>query len=228
MSTIAENIKQLRDQIDAAAQLWQRQPGQINILAVSKTHPAKAIEQAHAAGQNHFGENYLQEALEKQQQLQHLDLCWHFIGPVQSNKTRQLAENFAWVHSVDRFKIAQRLSRQRPAGLGPLNICVQVNISQEDSKSGCNLSELPQLIEQISQLENLRLRGLMVIPQPCQEFAQQRQPFARTRQAQEQLNRQYGCQMDSLSMGMSADMQAAIAEGSNWLRIGTAIFGQRN
>lgn len=228
MSTIAENIKQLRDQIDAAAQLWQRQPGQINILAVSKTHPAKAIEQAHAAGQNHFGENYLQEALEKQQQLQHLDLCWHFIGPVQSNKTRQLAENFAWVHSVDRFKIAQRLSRQRPAGLGPLNICVQVNISQEDSKSGCNLSELPQLIEQISQLENLRLRGLMVIPQPCQEFAQQRQPFAQTRQALEQLNRQYGCQMDSLSMGMSADMQAAIAEGSNWLRIGTAIFGQRN
>lgn len=227
MATIAENIKQLREQIDAEAQLWQRDPAQIRILAVSKTHRAPAIAQAHAAGLSDFGENYLQEALAKQQELTHLPLTWHFIGMIQSNKTKQLAENFAWVHTVDRLRIAQRLSRQRPSHLPPLNICVQVNISQQASKSGCSLEELPQLVKEVCALDNLRLRGLMVIPQPSSDFEQQRIPLRQCRQLLEQLNQQFALDMDCLSMGMSSDMQAAIAEGSTWLRIGTAIFGQR-
>lgn len=227
MSTIAENIKQLRDRIDASAQQWQRPVQDIGILAVSKTHPASAIAAAHAAGLHDFGENYLQEALEKQAELEHLPLAWHFIGPIQSNKTKQLAENFAWVHSVDRLKIAQRLSRQRPATMTPLNVCIQVNISREASKSGCTPEELPELAMQVSGLENLRLRGLMVIPQPQSGFEQQRQAFRHTRELLEQLNRHLPKPMDSLSMGMSDDMEAAIAEGSTIIRVGTAIFGQR-
>lgn len=228
MSTIAENIQQLRERIDDGAQLYQRNPAQINLLAVSKTKPASAIAAAHAAGQQDFGENYLQEALSKQSELTHLDLNWHFIGPIQSNKTKQLAENFAWVHCVDRFKIAERLARQRPTHLPPLNICLQVNISGEDTKSGCTPEQLPQLVSEVAQLERLRLRGLMVIPQPSPDFEQQRAAFRQTRLLLEQLNQQLATPMDSLSMGMSDDLEAAIAEGATWVRIGSAIFGARN
>ncbi|NLC10187.1 MAG: YggS family pyridoxal phosphate-dependent enzyme [Gammaproteobacteria bacterium] len=228
MSTITDNINKLRDQIRSAAATYQRSADSIKILAVSKTHPASAIAQAHEAGLFDIGENYLQEALEKQAQLTHLPLTWHFLGPVQSNKTKAIAENFTWVHTVDRLKVAQRLSAQRPAHLPPLNICVQVNISQEATKSGCAIDELTELASAIQNLDNVTLRGLMIIPQPSTDFTEQRAAFRQTNLLMQELNQQLGLQLDTLSMGMSNDLEAAIAEGATCIRIGTAIFGQRN
>lgn len=224
MSTIAANISTLSERINAAAQAAQRDPATIGLLAVSKTKPAEALREAYAAGLRDFGENYLQEALGKQAELADLPLCWHFIGPIQSNKTRSIAENFAWVHSVDRLKIAQRLSEQRPEGLPPLNICIQVNVSGEASKSGCTPADLPALAEAISQLPRLQLRGLMAIPEPTDDPAEQNAAFAAVQTLQQHLN----LPLDTLSMGMSHDVEAAIAQGATWVRIGTALFGARD
>jgi pyridoxal phosphate enzyme (YggS family) len=224
MSTIAENISTLAERIHNAAQAAQRDPASVGLLAVSKTKPASDLREAHAAGLRDFGENYLQEALGKQTELSDLPLIWHFIGPIQSNKTRAIAENFAWVHSVDRLKIAQRLSEQRPADLPPLNICIQVNVSGEASKSGCTPEDLPALAQAISALPNLRLRGLMAIPEPTEDSDEQNAAFAAVRTLQDQLN----LPLDTLSMGMSHDLEAAIAQGATWVRVGTALFGARN
>ncbi|MCO7513212.1 YggS family pyridoxal phosphate-dependent enzyme [Pseudomonas guariconensis] len=224
MSTIADNLSALAARIASAAKAAGRDPASIQLLAVSKTKPASAIRQAHAAGVVDVGENYLQEALAKQEALRDLPLTWHFIGPIQSNKTRAIAEHFDWVHSVDRLKIAQRLSEQRPAGLAPLNICLQVNVSGEDSKSGCAPDELPALAKAVATLPGLRLRGLMAIPEPTEERAAQEAAFATLRHLQDSL----GLELDTLSMGMSHDLEAAIAQGATWVRIGTALFGARD
>lgn len=224
MSTIAENIAKVRARIREAAQASQRDSTTIGLLAVSKTKPAAAIREAFACGQRDFGENYLQEALAKQAELGDLDLIWHFIGPIQSNKTKALAEYFDWVHSVDRLKIAQRLSDQRPAHLPPLNICLQVNVSGEASKSGCTPDELPELARAVTQLPHLKLRGLMTIPEPNEDPQAQRAPLARLRQLRDELD----LGLDCLSMGMSQDLEAAVAEGATWVRIGSALFGARD
>ncbi|PIB47892.1 hypothetical protein AOA57_16650 [Pseudomonas sp. 2588-5] len=224
MSTIADNIGQVSQRIRAAADAVQRDASSIHLLAVSKTKPAQAVREAYAAGMRDFGENYLQEALGKQAELTDLPLSWHFIGPIQSNKTRAIAENFAWVHSVDRLKIAQRLSEQRPADLPPLNICIQVNVSGEASKSGCTPADLPALANAISALPRLKLRGLMAIPEPTEDRATQDAAFAAVRDLQNSLN----LPLDTLSMGMSHDLESAIAQGATWVRIGTALFGARD
>ena len=224
MSTIAGNIAQVEARIRAAALAVHRDVTSIHLLAVSKTKPAAALREAHAAGVRDFGENYLQEARAKQIELADLPLCWHFIGPIQSNKTRDIAEHFAWVHSVDRLKIAQRLSEQRPADLPPLNICIQVNVSGEASKSGCTPADLPALAAAISALPRLKLRGLMAIPEPTEDRAEQDAAFAAVRTLQESLN----MGLDTLSMGMSHDLESAIAQGATWVRIGTALFGARD
>ena len=224
MSTIAENIAKVGVRIREAAQASQRDFSHIGLLAVSKTKPAAAIREAFAAGVADFGENYLQEALDKQAQLSDLPVTWHFIGPIQSNKTKPIAEHFAWVHSVDRLKIAERLSAQRPAHLPALNICLQVNVSGEASKSGCTPDELTALAQAVTQLPNLRLRGLMTIPEPTDNPSEQLAAFARLRELQQGLN----LGLDTLSMGMSHDLEAAIAEGATWVRIGTALFGARD
>ena len=224
MSTIAENIAKVGVRIREAAQASQRDFSHIGLLAVSKTKPADAIREAFAAGVTDFGENYLQEALDKQTQLSDLPVVWHFIGPIQSNKTKPIAEHFAWVHSVDRLKIAERLSAQRPAHLPALNICLQVNVSGETSKSGCSPDQLSALAHAVTQLPNLRLRGLMTIPEPTDDVTEQRAAFARLRVLQQSLNLKLG----TLSMGMSHDLEAAIAEGATWVRIGTALFGARD
>jgi len=224
MSTIAGNIARVEARIRAAALAVQRDVTSIHLLAVSKTKPAGALREAHAAGIRDFGENYLQEARAKQLELADLPLCWHFIGPIQSNKTRDIAEHFAWVHSVDRLKIAQRLSEQRPADLPPLNICIQVNVSGEASKSGCTPADLPALAAAISALPRLKLRGLMAIPEPTEDRAEQDAAFATVRTLQESLN----MGLDTLSMGMSHDLESAIAQGATWVRIGTALFGARD
>ena len=224
MSTIADNIGLVSQRIRAAADAVQRDANSIHLLAVSKTKPAQAVREAYAAGMCDFGENYLQEALGKQAELTDLPLSWHFIGPIQSNKTRAIAENFAWVHSVDRLKIAQRLSEQRPADLAPLNICIQVNVSGEASKSGCTPADLPALANAISALPRLKLRGLMAIPEPTEDRAAQDAAFAAVRDLQASLN----LPLDTLSMGMSHDLESAIAQGATWVRIGTALFGARD
>lgn len=224
MSTIAENISTLAERIRSAAQAVQRDPASVGLLAVSKTKPASDLREAYDAGLRDFGENYLQEALGKQAELSDLPLIWHFIGPIQSNKTRAIAEHFAWVHSVDRLKIAQRLSEQRPPELPPLNICIQVNVSGEASKSGCSPEDLPALAQAISALPNLKLRGLMAIPEPTDDRDEQNASFA----AVSTLRAQLGLPLDTLSMGMSHDLEAAIAQGATWVRIGTALFGARN
>jgi hypothetical protein len=224
MSTIADNIGLVSQRIRAAADAVQRDANSIHLLAVSKTKPAQAVREAYAAGMCDFGENYLQEALGKQAELTDLPLSWHFIGPIQSNKTRAIAENFAWVHSVDRLKIAQRLSEQRPADLPPLNICIQVNVSGEASKSGCTPADLPALAQAISALPRVKLRGLMAIPEPTEDRAAQDAAFATVRDLQASLN----LPLDTLSMGMSHDLESAIAQGATWVRIGTALFGARD
>ncbi|AMS15493.1 YggS family pyridoxal phosphate-dependent enzyme [Pseudomonas chlororaphis] len=228
MSTIADNIALVSARIRAAAQASQRDESSIHLLAVSKTKPAAALREAYAAGLRDFGENYLQEALGKQAELGDLPLSWHFIGPIQSNKTRAIAENFAWVHSVDRLKIAQRLSEQRPADLPPLNICIQVNVSGEASKSGCTPADLPALASAISALPRLQLRGLMAIPEPTEDRAAQDAAFAAVRSLNDNLRDSLDLPTDTLSMGMSHDLEAAIAQGATWVRIGTALFGARD
>ncbi len=208
-----------------------RDPLTVSLLAISKTFGPEAVIEAAEVGQRAFGENYLQEAIDKQQAVQSrrpdLMLEWHFIGPIQSNKTRPVAEHFSWAHAVDREKIARRLSEQRPADLPPLNVCLQVNVSGEDSKSGVAPAELLALAQVVAALPNLKLRGLMAIPEPSQDVEAQRKPFALLRDLQQQLATA-GIVTDTLSMGMTADMGAAIAEGATIVRIGTAIFGKRD
>ena len=225
MTALSDNLACIRQQItDAQARFQATQS--VTLCAVSKAQPATAIRAAYDAGQTVFGENYLQEALQKQAELEDCAIAWHFIGPIQSNKTQPLARHFDWVHSVDRLKIAQRLSDARPSDLPPLNICLQVNISEEASKSGASGQELLELALNIKQLPHLQLRGLMAIPAPCSNFEQQRDQFRQVRALFDQLNN-HGLQLDTLSIGMSGDFAAAIAEGATLVRIGTAIFGAR-
>jgi PLP dependent protein len=225
--TIAEALAKVTARIHQAAHAAGRDDQSVRLIAVSKTQPAAAIAQAYACGQRDFGENYLQEALEKQAELNALaDAQWHFIGPIQSNKTRAIAENFAWIHSIDREKVAQRLNDQRPPNLPPAQICLQVNIDDESTKAGISLTELPALAQAVSQMPRLQLRGLMAIPAASNTPAQQHQAFAKLAAALNDLNDQ-GFALDTLSMGMSGDLEAAIAEGSTMVRVGTDIFGAR-
>lgn len=226
MTNVAENIEQIRQKIADYATKYHRSADELTLLAVSKTHPAELIRQAYACDQRNFGESYLQEALDKMDSLKDLDIHWHFIGAIQSNKTRDIARLFDWVHSVDRLKIAQRLSEQRPVNLAPLNICLQVNISQEASKAGMSLEELPGIAAKVAALPHIKLRGLMAIPRETEDFSEQRKAFRQLHQAIHSLNQQ-GLALDTLSMGMTDDMEAAIAEGATIVRIGTAIFGYR-
>lgn len=224
---ITANIAELRRRIAAAALAAGRAPEDIALLAVSKTRPPQAIRAAAAAGVRAVGENYLQEAIAKLDALADLDLEWHFIGPVQSNKTRELAARFAWVHSVDRLKVARRLSEQRPPDLPPLNICLQLNVSGETSKSGLAVGELEEVALACAALPGVRLRGLMAIPAPSRDPIEQRAAFARVRTAFDALRSRLP-QLDTLSMGMSADLEAAIAEGATIVRVGTDLFGARD
>lgn len=228
MTSLDEPLQRVRERMARACLAHAREPRSVSLLAVSKTQPAAAVRAACAAGQGAFGENYVQEALDKMAALADLRAAieWHLIGPLQSNKTRVVAEAFDWVHSVDRLKIAQRLSEQRPADLPPLNICLQVNISGEASKSGLSPAEVADVARAVATLPRLRLRGLMAIPEPAQGEAAQRAPHRALRLLLEALNRQ-GRALDTLSMGMSDDLEAAIAEGSTMVRVGTAIFGAR-
>jgi pyridoxal phosphate enzyme (YggS family) len=221
---IYKRLKFLRAQIRQAEMAYNRNPDDVLLLAVSKTKPAKDIAAAYQWGLRHFGESYSQEALKKQQELGAFDITWHFIGPIQSNKTKAIATHFDWVHSVDNFKIAKRLSEQRPGALPPLNICLQINISYEQSKSGILLDELPQLCDLVAELPNIRLRGVMAIPAPKSDFDEQRQPYKKLYQAVAKLDNP---KLDTFSFGMSGDLKAAIAEGATIVRIGTALFGAR-
>ena len=231
MSAITDHLQTVRTRDFQAAQQAHRDPSSVNLLAVSKTQPVSAILEAAEAGQLAFGENYEQEAVRKilaiRQERPDLKLQWHFIGPIQSNKTRAIAEYFDWVHSVDRERIARRLSDQRPANMPPLNICLQVNISGENSKSGVRPEELADLAKAVSGMPRLKLRGLMAIPEPQSDPEKQRQPFNAMKILFERL-RKAGYDLDTLSMGMSDDMEAAVQEGATTVRIGTAIFGQRH
>lgn len=227
MTSIAANLQAVRARIATACVAAGRAPGSVELLAVSKTWPADSVRAAVAAGQRAFGENYVQESVDKVTELSSLGLEWHFIGPLQSNKTRPVAENFAWVHSVDRLKIAERLAAQRPANLPPLQICVQVNVSGEASKGGCAPAQAIDLAAAVAKLPGLRLRGLMAIPEPSADTAHQRRQFAMLRQTLERINAERDCGLDTLSMGMTDDLEAAIMEGATMVRIGTAIFGRR-
>lgn len=221
---IIQKLKQIRRHLQACCAAWNRNPESVLLLAVSKTKPAADIAVAYRAGQRHFGESYCQEAVKKQQALGAFDITWHFIGPIQSNKTKLLAAHFDWVHSVDSLKIARRLSEQRPSRLPPLNICLQVNISGESSKSGITLEELPELYSQVADLPHLKLRGVMAIPSPETDFEKQRLPYRTLYQTVRKLGHP---ELDTFSFGMSGDLDAAIAEGATIVRIGTAIFGAR-
>ncbi len=230
MSSIADNIESVTRRIQKATIDAGRKPGTVRLLAVSKTRPASDIRTAASSGQRAFGENYLQEALDKIEALSDLtDLEWHFIGPIQSNKTRPIANQFSWVHSVDRLKVARRLNEQRDPALAPLNICLQVNIDREASKSGCHPEEAVALASTIAGLPNLRLRGLMAIPDPRQGDTELRQSFRQLAQLLTTINEQLPPEqaLDTLSMGMSGDLESAIAEGATWVRVGTALFGAR-
>ncbi len=226
MSTIESNLQVVRARIAAAAKAARREPGDIVLLAVSKTFVAGEVRAAYAAGQREFGENYVQEAMEKMAALSALPLIWHFIGPIQSNKTRAIAEHFDWVHSVAREKIALRLAQARPQELAPLDICLQVNVSGETSKSGVAPDEVRPLAEAVRALPRLRLRGLMAVPEPSDDIELQRRRFSGLRLLLEQLNTA-GFGLDTLSMGMSQDLEAAVMEGGTIVRVGTAIFGER-
>jgi len=222
------NLRTVQDRIAAACAAAGRSPDSVTLLAVSKTWPAAAVRGVAACGQRAFGENYVQEAVDKIAALSDLPgLEWHFIGPLQSNKTRPVAENFHWVHSIDRLKIAQRLSEQRPAALPPLQVCLQVNVSGEESKSGCPPQEAETLALAVAALPRLQLRGLMAIPEPSEDLALLHQRFALLRNLQDQLKHR-GLALDTLSMGMSHDLESAIAEGATLVRVGTAIFGTRH
>lgn len=226
MSSIVQNLANLQQAIQSAALQARRDATSINILAVSKGHSTDHIRQAYQAGLTWFGESYLQEALPKMTALEDLPLTWHFIGPVQSNKTKDIAGRFHWVHSVDRLKIAVRLSEQRPAHLQPLNVCIQVNISQETAKSGIMRQALKEFAAQLRDLPRLRLRGLMAIAQKTGDTRKQRAMFAQMRHLFDDL-KQHGYALDTLSMGMTADLEAAVLEGSTLLRIGSGLFGPR-
>ncbi len=226
MISIANNLTQVSTAITDACLSANRSIDEVQLLAVSKTRTAAQLRELHRAGQVHFGENYLQEALDKIAELSQLPLIWHFIGPIQSNKTRAIAENFNWVHSVDRLKIAKRLAEQRPGHLPPLNICIQVNISAEANKAGCSIEETAALIGQISQLPQLKVRGLMAIPRATQVTVEQQQAFAALAQLLSDCQQQYPS-LDTLSMGMSADIVPAIEQGATIVRVGTALFGPR-
>lgn len=227
--TVSESLQSARQRLDAALQAAGRAPHDARLLAVSKTKPADMLRQAYLAGQRAFGENYLQEALEKQHALADLDdIEWHFIGALQSNKTRDVAEHFHWVHGIDREKIARRLAEQRPTDMGPLDICLQLNVSGEKSKAGVQVEALPQLVEALLELPNLRLRGLMALPAPSEDPNQQRDAFHQVAAALDDLRARYPqAPLDTLSMGMSGDLEAAVAEGATIVRLGTAIFGSR-
>ncbi|MCX7169527.1 MAG: YggS family pyridoxal phosphate-dependent enzyme [Proteobacteria bacterium] len=226
MTIISANLQAVKERIRASARSVGRDAGAARLLAVSKGWPADCVRAAFSAGQRAFGENYVQEGVAKIAALDDLDLEWHFIGPLQSNKTREVAEHFDWVHSLDRLKIAERLSAQRPPGLPPLQVCIQVNVSGEASKSGVAPAELAALARRVKALPGLRLRGLMAIPEASENAELLRQRFALLRKLLEQLNAE-GMELDVLSMGMSDDFECAIAEGATILSIGTAIFGQR-
>ena len=225
-TTIASRLQAVHDRITTVTQSCGRKPGEITLLAASKTNPAERLREAWQAGQKVFGENYLQEALAKMQHLTDLPIEWHFIGPIQSNKTRRISENFSWVHSVDRAKIADRLSKDRPESLPPLQICLQVNVSGEASKSGVAPEELASLAEHAVCLPRLKLRGLMAVPELTTATALQRSQFHMLWELFDRLKRD-GYELDTLSMGMSEDMDNAIAEGATMVRVGTAIFGPR-
>ncbi|WP_299235479.1 YggS family pyridoxal phosphate-dependent enzyme [uncultured Halomonas sp.] len=226
---VSESLAAARQRLADALKAAGRPVADARLLAVSKTKPAAMIREAWHLGQRDFGENYVQEALSKQDELAELEgIVWHFIGPLQSNKSREVAERFSWVHSVDREKVARRLNDQRPASLDPLNICLQVNISAEPSKSGVSLAELPALAEAVLNLPRLRLRGVMAIPAPAKGLEAQRAPLARLREALEELRERFPeAPLDTLSMGMSDDLEAAVMEGATLVRLGTAIFGAR-
>ncbi|MCK5871707.1 MAG: YggS family pyridoxal phosphate-dependent enzyme [Methylococcales bacterium] len=224
MDTLQQNFYAVQSLIQQAQKAASRVDDSVTLLAVSKKQSSDKIATLYGLGQRDFGENYLQEALEKQQQLQHCAINWHFIGPIQSNKTKAIAENFNWVHSVDRLKIAKRLNDQRPDHLPPLNICLQVNISEEKTKSGVLLTDLPALVTEISTLKNICLRGVMAIPKPQSDYEAQRVPYRTLYQAVSSLN---DLKLNTFSFGMSGDLKAAIVEGATIVRIGTALFGQR-
>ena len=224
MTVLKKRLQKLQSSLHQAEQIAQRPHDSVQLLAVTKTQSATTISQAYQLGLRHFGENYLQEALNKQKRLAHYAITWHFIGPIQSNKTRQIAQYFSWVHSVDRLKIAKRLSEQRGELLPPLNLCLQVNISQETSKSGLSLEELPQVIAEVKQLPNIRLRGVMAIPAKQTDYQQQRLPYQLLYQEIAKLN---DLELTTFSFGMSTDIQAAIVEGATIVRVGTDLFGAR-
>ena len=226
MGVIGDNLQAVRARIAAAAIAAGRDPASAGLLAVSKTFGAEAVMAARAAGQRAFGESYVQEAVDKIATVADPGIEWHFIGPLQSNKTRLVAEHFDWVHSVSSLRIARRLSEQRPASRGPMSICLQVNVSGEATKAGVSEAELPALASEVATLPGLRLRGLMCIPAPAEGFAAQRAPFAELARMLQRLHGA-GMDVDTLSMGMSDDLEAAIAEGATWVRVGTAIFGSR-
>ena len=223
--SLAERLQEVEQRLHAAERAAGRVSGCVRLLAVSKTKSVEVMILGYRTGQRHFGESYLQEALVKQRQLAHYNITWHFIGPIQSNKTRLIAEHFSWVHSVDRLKIARRLDEQRSPDRPPLNVCLQVNVSGEKSKAGVALDELPELAAAVSELPRLRLRGVMAIPAPGTSFEEQRAPFRALRTAMERLPHKT---LDTLSMGMSDDLEAAVAEGATIVRIGTALFGSRD
>jgi len=227
MSAIADNLQAVQARISNAAAAVGRSPESVRLLAVSKTWPLACVLDAAEAGQRAFGENYVQEGIDKITAVSGRNLEWHFIGPLQSNKTKPVAEHFDWVHSIDRLKIAERLSAQRPAYLAPLQVCVQINVSGEASKSGCAPDEALALCRAVAALPGLQLRGLMAIPEPTDDLQAQRIPFRKLRELREQICAA-GLPLDTLSMGMSHDLEAAVAEGATIVRIGTAIFGERN
>jgi len=227
MSAIADNLQAVMARIREAAKLAGRSPESVRLLAVSKTWPLSSVLAAAAVGQQAFGENYVQEGVDKVAASAGRNLEWHFIGPLQSNKSRSVAEHFDWVHSIERLKIAERLSAQRPSHLPPLQVCVQVNVSGEASKSGCAPDAALELCQAVAALPGLQLRGLMAIPEPTDDMAAQRAAFRHLREIFDTI-RAAGLPLDTLSMGMSHDLEAAVAEGATIVRIGTAIFGERN
>ncbi|MGM0412742.1 MAG: YggS family pyridoxal phosphate-dependent enzyme [Pseudomonadota bacterium] len=226
MVDVGANVAHVRQRIEAAARAAGRDPATITLVAVSKYHPASAVRAAIAAGCHDLGESYADEGVAKRAEVAEPAATWHFIGPLQSNKTRAVAEHFDFIHGVDRLKIARRLSEQRPAELGPLPVCLQVNISGEASKSGADPAEVPELAAAVAELPGLALRGLMAIPARAADVGEQRRPFAALRELQEDLQAR-GLALDTLSMGMSGDLEAAIAEGATHVRVGTDIFGPR-
>ncbi len=226
MTNLAENYRLVTQRIRSAEQNAGRTRGSAQLVAVGKLHPASAIRELAHCGQRAFAENFVQEAMNKQRELSDLDLEWHFIGSIQSNKTRQIAGSFSWVHSVDRLKIARRLNGQRPADLPPLNICLQLNLQAEETKSGLSETEAVELLDQLQNLDRIEVRGFMIVPKPSPDAAVQREVFAKVRTLLENANRN-GYFLDTLSMGMTDDLEQAIAEGSTHVRIGTALFGPR-